>query len=276
MPSSQWPRMRTDGIVYANDSLMSSIKNDNSLLQVMNVATLPGGIVGPSIGMPDIHWGGYGFPIGGVAAFDYDEGIVSPGGGVGYDINCGVTLIRSSLTLNDLRPKLKEVVDEIFRLVPSGVGSKGRYSIGHQDLNNILAEGIDWAVNRGGYATEDDREKTEEYGRMEGADPAHVSSEARNRGGIPQIGTLGAGNHFLEIQVVERVMDPGTARAFGIEEGKVTVMIHTGSRGLGHQVATDYIKRLNESSDSVRDVPDRQLTSAFLKSRIAQEYMGGP
>ncbi|MEM0155799.1 MAG: RtcB family protein [Thermoplasmataceae archaeon] len=262
--------MRVPGIIYSTEKMMDTMRDDPSLAQVMNVATLPG-IVKASIAMPDIHLG-YGFPIGGIAAFDSETGIVSPGG-VGYDINCGVSLMKINVSYGEISLKMKEVVDAVFQAVPSGMGSNSRIRIGKSEMDDILQTGLKWALEKG-YATSEDIESTEENGTMEGSDPADVSSEARSRG-MKQIGTLGAGNHFLEIQRVQEIFDGSVASSFGIEsEGQITVMVHTGSRGLGHQVATDYLKRLNESVPGrVICQHDRQLISAEINSRIGQQYL---
>lgn len=261
-------RMNVPGIIYSSPSMMEEIKNDQALQQVVNVAMLPG-IVKASLAMPDIHWG-YGFPIGGVAAFDYDEGVISPGG-VGYDINCGVSLVRTDLTFDDVQPHIKELTDELFRRVPSGMGSTSTRVTG-DDLEEILSGGLQWCLDKG-IATNDDVKFTEENGNMKDNSPRYISESAKKRG-LKQIGTLGAGNHFLEIQKLDRIEDAQTASAFGItKEGQVTIMIHTGSRGLGHQVATDYIRRLNSLENGVIEHPvDRQLTSAYLSSRVGSEY----
>lgn len=271
IPQSYDPRMRVPGIVYATEEMMEQIRQDMSLQQVANVATLPG-IVKASIAMPDIHWG-YGFPIGGVAAFDYDTGVISPGG-VGYDINCGVSLIRTNLVYDDVKDKIKDLVDRTFTKVPAGLGSKGALSITHSDLNEILSSGLKWAVEKG-YGTKKDMENTEEFGSIKMADASKVSENAKQRG-YKQVGTLGAGNHFLEIQRISNIYNEEVAKKFGFfSEDQITVMIHTGSRGLGHQVATDYLKTLNSSpKDVVKDIPDRQLISAYLHTKVADDYIG--
>ncbi len=262
--------MNVPGIVFSSPELMDSLGRDNALQQVVNVATLPG-IVKASIAMPDIHRG-YGFPIGGVAAFDSEEGLISPGG-VGYDINCGVSLVRTDLAASDLKERIKALVNTIFGLVPSGVGSRRSMPLNSNDMSEILSSGVKWAYSKG-MALEDDLLSTEADGSLPGAIPESVSAEAIKRG-RGQIGTLGAGNHFLEIQKVDRIFDSKLAASFGIEkEGQVTVMIHTGSRGLGHQVATDYLRILASSRDSVQNLKDRQLMSAHIKSRTGQQYLG--
>lgn len=262
--------MNVPGLVYSSPKLLGDIMDDNALQQVVNVATLPG-IVKASIAMPDIHWG-YGFPIGGVAAFDYDEGLVSPGG-VGYDINCGVSLLRTDLMLDDIRSKIRELVDSIYDLVPAGLGSRKKNKVTVSDLQEVLSSGLKWAISNG-FGTERDAKYTEADGALPLANPSKVSDLAMRRG-LSQIGTLGAGNHFLEIQKVDRIYDREMASKFGISsENQITVMIHTGSRGLGHQVATDYLKTLATSPDSVQNIRDRQLTSAHIKTRTGEDYLG--
>lgn len=263
-------RMNVPGIIYSSPAMMEDIRNDQSLQQVVNVAMLPG-IVKASMAMPDIHWG-YGFPIGGVAAFDSDEGIVSPGG-VGYDINCGVSLVRTNLTFEELKPKIRELTDLLFRKVPSGMGSTST-KVTEGDLEAILSTGVQWCLEKG-MATKGDLKFTEENGTLKENRPRNVSHEARKRG-LKQIGTLGAGNHFLEIQRTDSILDQETARYFGISAtGQVTVMVHTGSRGLGHQVATDFIRKLNTMGEGVIAHPvDRQLTSAKINSDVGSAYLG--
>ena len=261
--------MRTDVVVYASDALMQQILKDLSLQQAMNVATLPG-IVGPSLAMPDIHQG-YGFPIGGVAALDWDTGVVSPGG-VGFDINCGVRLVRSTLDEAEVRAQLKPLVDQMFRDVPCGAGGSGFIKIGPRDLERILVDGARWMV-KNGYGEERDAEFAEAGGALEGADPKAVSERARERG-MPQIGTLGSGNHFLEIQVVEEVHDEAAARVFGIAPGQVVVLIHSGSRGLGHQVCTDYVSIMNQTmAKHGIQLPDRQLACGPIHSEEGERYL---
>ena len=261
--------MRTDVVVYASDALMEQIRRDKSLEQAMNVATLPG-IAGPSLAMPDIHQG-YGFPIGGVAAVDAEHGVVSPGG-VGFDINCGVRLVRTSLTAAEVRPKLKELIDQIFRDVPCGTGGHGFVKIGTRDLDRILVEGARWMVENG-YGEARDAEFAEAGGALPEADPAAVSERARERG-LPQLGTLGSGNHFLEVQQVEAIHDVEAARAFGLTEGQVVVLIHSGSRGLGHQVCTDYVSLMNKVMPRYHiTLPDRQLACGPIESEEGRQYL---
>lgn len=263
-------RMNVPGIIYSSPSMMEDIRSDQSLQQVVNVAMLPG-IVRASMAMPDIHWG-YGFPIGGVAAFDSETGIVSPGG-VGYDINCGVSLIRTDLSFREVEPEIRRITDSLFKRVPSGMGSTST-KVSPGDLSEILENGLKWCLENG-MATKDDLARTEENGHLDANLPEAVSEEAKKRG-LKQIGTLGAGNHFLEIQKVDRILDREVADYFGImDEDRVTIMIHTGSRGLGHQVATDYIHKLNSTEEGVvRHPVDRQLTSAYIGSEIGRMYLG--
>ncbi|MDS0257690.1 RtcB family protein, partial [Thermoplasmatales archaeon AK] len=235
--------------------------------QVINVAMLPG-VVRYSIAMPDIHWG-YGFPIGGVAAFDAKEGIISPGG-VGYDINCGVSLLAFDIEAAMVRKKLKDLVDVIFHLVPSGMGATTT-KIRETDLREILATGLRWAIENS-KASNQDRERVEENGEMQGADAWAVSKEALSRG-IKQLGTLGAGNHFLEVQEVSEIYDESAAESFGLRRGMTTVMVHTGSRGLGHQVATDFIASFRRSKDVFHHPVDDQLISVQFDSEQGQKYL---
>jgi tRNA-splicing ligase RtcB len=269
IPQGAKPGMKTDVVFYANDALRAHIEKDKALEQAVNVACLPG-IVGPSLAMPDIHQG-YGFPIGGVAAMDWRHGVVSPGG-VGYDINCGVRMARSELSESDVRPRLEQLVDEVFRQVPCGVGGKGKLEISARDLDHVLEQGAGWMV-RAGYGEESDLDRCEGNGRLEDADPGQVSARAKERG-RPQIGTLGSGNHFLEIQVVERIEDASTARAFGLAEGQVVALIHSGSRGLGHQVCTDYLAQMGAAMQKHGlSVPDRQLACVPCQSAEGRAYL---
>ncbi|HIP88745.1 MAG TPA: RtcB family protein, partial [Thermococcus paralvinellae] len=261
-------RMRVPGRIYADDVLIQKMRQDRTLEQAANVAMLPG-IYKYSIVMPDGHQG-YGFPIGGVAAFDAKKGVISPGG-VGYDINCGVRLIRTNLTEKEVRPRIKQLVDTLFKNVPSGLGSKGRVRLQWNQLDDVLADGAKWAVDNG-YGWDEDLERLEEGGRMEGANPSYVSDTAKKRG-APQLGSLGSGNHFLEVQVVDRVFDPKVAEVYGLFEGQVVVMVHTGSRGLGHQVASDYL-RIMERANRKYGIPwpDRELVSVPFQSEEGQRY----
>jgi tRNA-splicing ligase RtcB (3'-phosphate/5'-hydroxy nucleic acid ligase) len=260
--------MRTNAIIYANEKMISQIRSDNAPQQAANVACLPG-IVGSSMAMPDIHWG-YGFPIGGVAAVDADSGSISPGG-IGFDINCGVRLIKTDLMIEDIGGDLNALVDELYKNVPSGLGSKGLTRIGNKELDEILLNGSEWAVENG-FGWDRDIDVTEERGHMDDADPAMVSEKARKRG-LPQLGSLGSGNHFLEIDTVENVFDERAAKAFGLKEGQVTVTVHCGSRGCGHQIATDYLQQMERyvKENSV-SLPDRQLACAPLDSRLGDDY----
>jgi tRNA-splicing ligase RtcB len=263
-------KMKTDGIVYADKKMLEDIKKDKSLQQVANVAWLPG-IVGCSLAMPDIHWG-YGFPIGGVAAFDINRGIVSPGG-VGYDINCGVRLMRSGLSRNDIEDKIDDLVDALFVNIPSGVGSQRKdLKLNAENERNVLLRGAKWAVDQG-YGTQEDIEYIEDRGCILNADPQFISKRARERG-RNQLGTLGSGNHFVEIGFVSDIYDHDLARALGIYEEQVTVIVHTGSRGLGHQVCDDYIKVMLRASGKYGiDLPDRQLCCAPVESKEGREYL---
>jgi tRNA-splicing ligase RtcB (3'-phosphate/5'-hydroxy nucleic acid ligase) len=270
IPRDESRGMRTDVVVYASPPLMEQIRKDLSLEQAMNVATLPG-IVGSSLAMPDIHQG-YGFPIGGVAAMDMEDGVVSPGG-VGFDINCGVRLVRTTLAEPEVRPKLRELINQIFRDVPCGAGGSGFVKIGARDLDRVLVDGARWMV-KNGYGEARDAEFAEAGGALEGADPAAVSARARERG-LPQLGTLGSGNHFLEVQYVEEIHDETAARAFGIQVNQVVVLIHSGSRGLGHQVCTDYVAAMNKSMSKYGiTLPDRQLACGPIGSEEGRNYLG--
>ncbi|MHB1261957.1 MAG: RtcB family protein [Thermoplasmatota archaeon] len=263
-------RMRVPGRIIAQPSLLASIKDDNAPEQVANVATLPG-IVGYAMAMPDIHWG-YGFPIGGVAAFDPDEGgVVSPGG-VGFDINCGVRLLKTDLEERDVRARLPEIVDALFDAVPCGMGSKGGLDLSEADLTDILDRGAAWAVDHG-WATAADVAHMEDGGAITGADARQVHDRARVRG-RRSLGSLGSGNHFLELQVVDKTWDDAACKAYGVELGQVTVMIHTGSRGLGHQVCEDHVKDLQAvSARHGISLADRQLACAPLGTPEAERYM---
>ncbi len=262
--------MRVPSVIYADDFLMEKMRGDRTLEQAANVACLHG-IQKYSIVMPDGHQG-YGFPIGGVAAMDVEEnGVISPGG-VGYDINCGVRVLRTNLTEEEVRPKIKELVDEIYYNVPSGLGSTGKVRLSVQELEKVLAEGVEWAVKKG-YGWADDPEHIEERGSWSLADPGKVSITAKKRG-AEQLGTLGSGNHFLEVQVVDRVFDERIAKAYGLFEGQVVVMIHTGSRGLGHQVASDYLAIMERAMRKYGTIPpDRELASIPFNSPEAQNYV---
>lgn len=264
--------MRVEGLVFADETLLPDLRADRCLEQVANVATLPG-IVGQSLAMPDIHWG-YGFPIGGVAAFDPEAGgVVSPGG-VGYDINCGVRLLASEASVHDLRGGMQRLVDALFAAIPAGVGSRRKeLALAESDLDGVLRHGLGWALEAG-LASPEDVERVEERGCLAGADPSKVSERARQRG-LPQLGTLGSGNHFAEIGVVDEVHDEEAARAFGLRAGQLTLMIHSGSRGLGHQVCTDYLGTMLQAAQRY-EIPlvDRQLCCAPIGSPEAEGYLG--
>ncbi len=269
VPRGTKPGMRTDALIYADERLLDAILKDLSVDQAMNVAFLPG-IVGRSLAMPDIHQG-YGFPIGGVAATDFRTGVISPGG-VGFDINCGVRLLASTLQKDDVVPRLRELVNQLFRDVPSGTGSEGFLQCSLQELDRVLTEGAAWVVERG-FGEASDVECCEESGCMAGADPSKVSQRAKQRGRT-QLGTLGSGNHFLEVQYVQKVFEPEIARRFGLEEDQVVVLIHCGSRGLGHQVCTDYLKVMNEAMARYGiSLPDRQLACVPIQTPEGQEYL---
>jgi len=260
--------MLTNGIIYTSDAMISQTLEDNAPEQVANVACLPG-IVGSSLAMPDIHWG-YGFPIGGVAAVDGNDGSISPGG-IGFDINCGVRLIKTNLTEKDAMSKIKELTDSLYKAVPSGLGSKGSLRIDEKTLRDVLNDGSTWAIENG-YGWEKDLEATEEYGRMPDAVQETVSDKAIKRG-MPQLGSLGSGNHFVEVDVVDEIFDDGTAKAFGLKEGDVTITVHCGSRGCGHQIATDYLQTMERYiRENNVQLPDRQLACAPLNSAVGEEY----
>lgn len=259
--------MKVPAIIYASENLLEKMKLDSTLQQIKNVATLPG-IIKNAIALPDSHQG-YGFPIGGVAAFDLDTGIISPGG-VGYDINCGVRLLASNLFKKDILTKKKEIIEKIFKEVPSGVGKGGVISLDKKEIKEILETGAKWAVKKN-YGTKEDLEKTEDYGCIKGAYSEDVSSTAIKRG-LPQLGSLGAGNHFLEIQEVVEIYDKELASQWGLEKEQITIMIHCGSRGLGHQVASDYIK-LMEEEYGYSNLPDRELINAPINSELGKKYL---
>lgn len=268
IPSGYDRDMRVPAMIYGDQETVNSSWADGSAKQLINVSTLPS-IVGQAVAMPDIH-GGYGFPIGGVAAFDYDTGIVSPGG-VGYDINCGVTLLSVPLIESEARNRIQDLVDEVFQNVPSGLGNRGKFEVPIREMSLVLDHGMEWAAERG-IATEDDLKRTEENGSIGSADSAKVSNAARQRG-KSQLGTLGAGNHFLEVQVVDEIFEQRLSKIYGLpEKGGVTVMIHTGSRGLGHQVATDYIKKLS-SRKNTGGLRDPQLIYAEIHSQEGGDYL---
>lgn len=260
--------MKVPAWLFLSDKLLKEVE-EGAVEQIANVAFLPE-IYKHSIALPDMHFG-YGFPIGGVAALDYENGGLSPGG-IGFDINCGVRLLRTNLTVNQVRPKLKELLESIFRNVPSGVGGVGKIKLSFSELDEVLVNGAKWTAGKG-YGTEKDLEHLEEHGCMKGASTENISTEAKKRG-APQLGTLGAGNHFLEIQVVDKIFLPEVAKVFGIEKpGQVTVMIHTGSRGFGHQVCTDYLRILESKfRDEIRKLPDRELVYAPAGTKECEDY----
>jgi tRNA-splicing ligase RtcB len=269
IPSSYKHGMRTSGLIHADEKMMKNVLRDNALDQVANDATLQG-ILKKSMAMPDIHWG-YGFPIGGVAGMDIDEGVISPGG-VGYDINCGVRMLTTNLTVKDVSPKLKELIDTMFTNVPSGLGSKGKVRVDSRTLIQVLEDGAKWAVESG-YGWQEDLEHLEEGGGMEGADSEKVSQKAIDRG-KSQLGSLGAGNHFLEIQKVDQIKNEEAAKRMGVNElDQIIVMIHTGSRGCGHQIASDYIRKMEVAYRKYGiDLPDRQLACAPIDSPEGRDY----
>jgi len=271
LPQEYKPGMRVPGLIYASEEMLDQMSEDMAIEQVANVAFLPG-IVGYSLAMPDIHWG-YGFPIGGVAAMRLEDGVISPGG-VGFDINCGTRLIRTDLTEEEVRPKLRELVNQIFRDVPSGVGSEGLIRVAIKEMDQVLIKGARWAVENG-YGWPEDLETIEGGGALPGANPEKVSRRAKERG-APQLGTLGSGNHFLEIQVIDHIYDPEKAAVMGIyQEGQVVVFIHCGSRGLGHQTCEDYLEVMEESIKRYNiHLPDRQLACAPIRSPEGQDYLG--
>ena len=254
--------------IYADDSLISKMALDRTIDQAANVATLKG-VVKHVVVLPDGHEG-YGFPVGGVAGMDLEEGVISPGG-VGYDINCGVRLIRTNLREKEVRPKLKDLVNELFKAIPSGVGSSSPRKVTGSELDDVLIEGVKWTVQNG-YGWDCDIDVCEENGCMKGADPTSVSEHARKRGGL-QLGTLGSGNHFLEVQKVDKIFDERAARAMGIEQDQVTVLIHCGSRGFGHQVCSDYLKI---SEKKIRDsgirIVDTELACVPNNSKEGESY----
>lgn len=262
--------MRVPGVLFSDAALLQGVEGDPSLQQLANVATLTG-IVRNALAMPDIHFG-YGFPVGGVAAFDLNEGVVSPGG-IGYDINCGVRLLRTGMKSAEVLPRLAALLDELYRRVPSGVGSKGGYPVNASELDEVLTHGARWMVERGAGLPED-LEVQEEGGCMPGARPSEVSDPARKRGSR-QLGTLGSGNHFLEVQRVDALLYPECAEALGLDVDDVVVMLHTGSRGLGHQVATDFIQAMDRTLQADgTPLVDRQLSCAPISSDAGQRYLG--
>jgi tRNA-splicing ligase RtcB len=267
IPSSYKKDMRVPARIYLSDEAIKEVEV-GAIDQVSNVACLPG-IQKFSIGLPDIHFG-YGFSIGGVAAFSARNGIISPGG-VGFDINCGARLLRTNLTEDELKPKLNQLMDALFKNIPSGVGSKGKIRLQEGQIDEVLDNGAQWAVENG-YGWEKDLQFIEENGKMESADSGKVSDKAKKRG-VPQLGSLGSGNHFLEIQKMDKIFDHDAAKAFGIEEGQIVVLIHTGSRGCGHQICSDYLRVMDRAAKRYQiNLPDRQLACAPVDSDEAKDY----
>ena len=262
--------MRVDARMIATDKIINAAE-DEAIKQLTNVACLPG-VVEPVFGMPDIHWG-YGLPMGAVGAFDSEEGVISCGC-TGFDINCGIRMIKTNLTYNEIKPKLNQLINVLFQKVPTGVGSKGKLRLSKDQLEEVLVNGAKWAVENN-YAEKEDLQHMEEYGCIEGANTDKISDLAKKRG-LPQLGTLGAGNHFLEIQKVDQIIDPETAKVFGVDDkDQIIIMLHCGSRGLGHQIATDYLK-LHEKAVEKYDIwlPDKQLVCAPANSQEGQDYFG--
>jgi len=259
-------KMNVPARIFANELILENMRKDKTLEQIKNVACLPG-ILGYAISLADSHQG-YGFPIGGVAAFDLDKGIISPGG-VGYDINCSVRLLKTNLKKEDILKKKKEITEALYKKIPSGVGRGGRFNISKQELNKLLEGGAKYLVEKG-FGFKEDYLNTEEEGNMKEADASKVSERAIKRG-IGQLGTLGAGNHFLEVQYIDEIFDEKLAKKLGVSKGQLMIMIHCGSRGLGHQVASDYIK-LMEDKYGFKDLPDRELINAPIKSNLGKDY----
>lgn len=270
IPKNEDLGMRVDGIIFADEDIIEHAVNEKTLDQVINVATLPG-IVGASLAMPDIHYG-YGFPIGGVAAMDCGDGVISPGG-VGFDISCGVRLYRTGLFYDDIKQHIRELMSLLSAAVPKGVGSSGKIKLSDSKIKDVLTKGAKWAISNG-YGMDQEQEYLEENGFMEEADPGQVSPRAYRRGS-DQLGTLGSGNHFLEIQKVEKIYNQQAAGVFGIEPGQITVMIHSGSRGLGHQVCSDFLKVMGQASARYGiHLADRQLACAPIDSPEGRSYYG--
>lgn len=263
--------MRVPARVFADEELLGQIRRDRSLSQLLDVTTLPG-IVGAALGMPDMHEG-YGFPVGGVAGTLFPDGVISPGG-IGFDINCGVRLLAAEARAEELAPHLEAIVHEVSRSVPSGYGRGGRHALAPDELDRVLGEGVPYLVREHGLGLPEDAERIESGGALPGADPSQVSERAKTRG-HDQLGTLGGGNHFIEVQVVDAVLDEAAARAFGLFAGQLTVLVHTGSRGLGHQVCTDHVRVMDRAVErfGIR-LPDRQLACAPLSSPEGRSYFG--
>ena len=270
IPKTYKPGMNVEGLIYADDELIKQIERDQTKDQVANVATLRG-LVGRSLAMPDAHQG-YGFCIGGVAAADLEEGVVSAGG-VGFDINCGVRLLAAPFAVDDVRGKLDQLLNQLFRDIPCGTGRNGPVEVSRSELDLVLKDGARWAV-RNGHGKEPDLNRIEDYGALPEAEPAFVSERAKDRG-QHQLGTLGSGNHFLEIQAVDEVFEPGVAGTFGIQKGQVVVLMHSGSRGLGHQVCTDFLDLMQAGMKKYGlSVIDRQLACVPISSREGRSYLG--
>ncbi len=261
--------MRVPGLIYASEKMLEIISKDKAVDQVMNVAWLPG-VVGSSMAMPDIHWG-YGFPIGGVAAMEAEKGVISPGG-VGYDINCGVRLVATDLGMDEVKPRIRGLVSGLFRDVPCGVGRGGDLVLSRKEIKKVAREGVRWMVANG-YGTEADIEYCEDGGCYPGADPSVVSDRAYSRG-RDQLGTLGSGNHFIELQVVEEIYDEHTANVFGLWKGQFVIFIHSGSRGFGYQICEDSLKEMNREFGGLGfELPDRQLACAYINSDMGRRYI---
>ena len=270
IPTSYSRGMRVPGLVFADERLLRDITEDQSLQQVANVAHLPG-LIKASMAMPDIHWG-YGAPIGGVAAMDVETGVVSPGM-VGYDINCGVRLVKTDLTVEEVQPKLRTLIASLFNNIPCGVGMSGEIRVGKRDAERVMTQGSRWVIGQG-YGAAEDLAHTESQGCLEGADPSKVSERALQRGS-DQLGTLGSGNHFLEVQAVETIYDEQAANVLGLVQGQVAVMIHSGSRGFGYQICDDYLDvTVRAMAKYGIVVPDRQLACAPLTSEEGRAYLG--
>ncbi len=270
IPKSHRKDMRVDGLIFANEKLIQAIRNDQAPEQVANVATLPG-IQSASLAMPDIHWG-YGFCIGGVCATDPAEGGVISPGGVGYDINCGVRLVKTNLFLDDVKPHVRKLIESLFQTVPAGVGRSGKYKFDAKETRKLMGEGVKFAIDRN-LGTPDDLDHIEANGRIDGGDPEEVSDHAVKRG-ADQCGTLGSGNHFLEVQVVDAVLDEHVAKVFGLELNQICVMIHSGSRGLGYQVCDDALAAFRNSPGKYGiELPDRQLACAPVDSPEGRKYI---
>ncbi len=271
LPKEYKRAMRVPALIFADRPMLEQLEGDQAIEQAANVATLPG-IVGRSLAMPDIHWG-YGFPIGGVAAMRVEDGVVSPGG-VGFDINCGARVITTTLREDEVRPILKELVNQLYRDAPPGLGGHGFLRLNRHELDDLMVRGASWMLERE-YGQPEDLEATESCGCLPGADPSAVSQRARQRG-LAQLGTIGSGNHFLELQVLERVFDAEAASAFGLTEpGQVVVFLHCGSRGFGHQVCQDYLRVMEKAAAKYKiELPDKQLACAPISSKEGKSYLG--